>query len=78
MKLNNAYLISADTKYNDRLLSSYMSEYQSFNVIDKDHVIEDDDNKDKGIKVDDIIIDNNLRNRSPRNNQLNTVDVNMI
>ena len=80
MKLNNAYLISADTKYNDRLLSSYMSEYQSFNVIDRDHVIEDNENKDKdkGIKVDDISIDTNLRNRSPRNNQLNTVDINMI
>jgi len=77
MKLNNAYLISADTKKNDRLLSSYMSEYQSFNVIDKDHVIESSD-QDEGVKIDDINIETNLRNRSPRVKQLNTVDVNMM
>lgn len=73
MKLNNAYLISNDTKKNDRLLSSYMSEYKSFNVIDKDHRL-----KEKNIEVDvsDIIINDNLRNRSPKS--LNTVDVNMI
>lgn len=78
MKLNNAYLISADTKNNDRLLSSYMCEYQSFNVIDKDHVIEPvlkkDDNGE--VKTDDINLETNLRKRSPR--ELNTIDVNMI
>ena len=45
-----------DGKYNDRLLSSYMSEYQSFNVIDKDHVIESSD-QDQGVKIDDINIE---------------------
>jgi hypothetical protein len=74
MKLNNAYLISNDTKKNDRLLSSYMSEYKSFNVIDKDHKLEEEKNKE--VNISDIIINENLRNRSPKS--LNTVDINMI
>lgn len=83
MKLNNAFLISADTKKNDRLLSSYMSEYQSFNVIDKDHVIINNTNEvstddTNGISADDIHIETTLRNRSPKTKQLNTFDVNMM
>ena len=76
VKLNNAYLISKDTKKNLRLHSAYMSEFQSFNVIDKDHVIEDVNQDNNHIRVDDIIIENKIRNRSPRS--LNTIDVNMM
>lgn len=37
MKLYNSYYISMDTKYNLNSLSAYMTEFQSFNVIDKDY-----------------------------------------
>ncbi len=78
VKLNNAYLISNDTKQNDRLHSAYMSEFKSFNVIDKDHVIEDINQNSNHIRVDDILLENKIRNRSPRSKALNTIDVNMI
>jgi len=75
MKLYNAYLISADTKSNDRLLSSYMSEYQSFNVIDNDYA--DKYNKQDIItQVNQIVLEDGLRNRSPKG--LNTVDLNLV
>jgi len=75
VKLNNAYLISNDTKKNSRLHSAYMSEFQSFNVIDKDHVLE---NNKTPIEVKDIIIESKLRNRSPKSSTLNTIDINTI
>ena len=37
IKLYNSYFISMDTKYNFNSLSAYMTEFQSFNVIDKDY-----------------------------------------
>ena len=37
MKLYNAVFISRDSRANNMALSAYMSELQSFNVIDKDH-----------------------------------------
>ena len=37
MKLYNSYYISMDTKYNFNSLSAYMTEFQSFNVIDEDY-----------------------------------------
>ena len=75
VKLNNAYLISNDTKKNYRLHSAYMSEFQSFNVIDKDHVLE---NNKTPIEVKDIIIESNIRNRSPKSSTLNTIDINTM
>ena len=36
LKLNNALFISKDSKRNNMALSAYMTELQSFNVIDKD------------------------------------------
>ena len=38
MKLYNSIFISNDSKKNNMALSAYMSELQSYNVIDKDHV----------------------------------------
>ena len=37
MKLKNAIYISRNSKRNNIALSAYMSELQSFNVVDKDH-----------------------------------------
>ena len=42
MKLNNALFISKDSKKNNMALSAYMTELQSFNVIDKDHKTEEE------------------------------------
>ena len=39
MKLKNAIYISRNSKRNNIALSAYMSELQSFNVVDKDHVL---------------------------------------
>ena len=52
-----------------------MSEFQSFNVIDKDHVLE---NNKSSIEVKDIIIESNIRNRSPKSSTLNTIDINTM
>lgn len=42
LKLNNALFISKDSKKNNMALSAYMSELQSFNIIDKDHQTEEE------------------------------------
>ena len=42
LKLNNALFISKDSKKNNMALSAYMTELQSFNVIDKDHRTEEE------------------------------------
>ena len=42
LKLNNALFISKDSKKNNMALSAYMSELQSFNIIDKDHLTEEE------------------------------------
>ena len=42
LKLNNALFISKDSKKNNMALSAYMTELQSFNVIDKDHQTEEE------------------------------------
>ena len=71
MKLYNAIFVSTDSKKNNMALSAYMSELQSYNVIDKDHVkrngngeqvseykykISSDDKDD--IKADNVIVAN--------------------
>ena len=38
MKLYNSIFISNDSKKNNMALSAYMSELQSYNVIDKDYI----------------------------------------
>ena len=54
-----------DTKKNDRLHSAYMSEFKSFNVIDKDHVIEDINQDSNHIRVDDILLEKKVFNKLP-------------
>ena len=56
MKLYNAVFISRNSKSNNMALSAYMTELQSFNVLDKDYVEKEDkkrttwvrENKDHG------------------------------
>ena len=50
LKLNNAVFISNDSKKNNMALSAYMTELQSFNVIDKDHRNDKDDETMKMLK----------------------------
>jgi len=71
MKLYNALFVSNDSKKNNMALSAYMSELQSYNVIDKDYVVRNGngeqvseykyrisaDNKDE-IKADNVIVAN--------------------
>jgi hypothetical protein len=71
MKLYNALFVANDSKKNNMALSAYMSELQSYNVIDKDYVISSGDeetvseykykmsshNKDD-IKADNVIVAN--------------------
>ena len=78
MKLYNAVFISRDSRANNMALSAYMTELQSFNVIDKDHrkreewIAENGERERRdatltpelvdGLKLEDI----ELRKRSPR------------
>ena len=92
MKLYNAVFISRDSKANNMALSAYMSELQSFNVIDKDHRnreawVEENSDRERrdatltpelvdGLKLEDI----ELRKRSPRNKMVKPIitDLNMV
>jgi hypothetical protein len=38
MKLYNSYTVATQSVKNDKMMSAYMSEFVSFNVIDKDHI----------------------------------------
>ena len=38
MKLYNSYTVANQSVQNDKMMSAYMSEFVSFNVIDKDHI----------------------------------------
>ena len=71
MKLYNSIFVSNDSKKNNMALSAYMSELQSYNIIDKDYVINSEDvetvseykykisSDDKDdIKVNNVIIGN--------------------
>ncbi len=51
MKLYNSVYISVDSKKNARALSAYMTEFQSFNVIDVDHR-----SPENGIEITEINI----------------------
>ena len=53
-KLNNAIAISKDSKNNNMALSAYMTELQSFNVLDEDYK---DYLKYKDVKMDDVKMD---------------------
>ena len=54
MKLYNSVYISMDSKKNDRAFSAYMTEFQSFNVIDVDHRT-----PENGIEITEINIEEN-------------------
>ena len=61
MKLYNSVYISTDSKKNDRAFSAYMTEFQSFNVIDVDHRT-----PDNSIEITEINIkENEEENNNP-------------
>ena len=38
MKLYNSYVVAKESIKNDKMMSAYMSEFVSFNVLDKDYM----------------------------------------
>ena len=61
MKLYNSVYISVDSKKNARALSAYMTEFQSFNVIDVDHR-----GPENGIEITEINIEEKDNNDMPK------------
>ena len=52
MKLYNCYYISLHSLENERALSGYMTEFTSFNVIDSDMIIENNEKSEQSDKID--------------------------
>ena len=65
MKLYNSVYISTDSKKNDRAFSAYMTEFQSFNVIDVDHRT-----LENGIEITEINIEEKDEDDMDENNPL--------
>ena len=61
MKLYNSVYISVDSKKNARAYSAYMTEFQSFNVIDVDHR-----GPENGIEITEINIEEEDNNDMPK------------
>ena len=61
MKLYNSVYISVDSKKNARAFSAYMTEFQSFNVIDVDHR-----GPENGIEITEINIEEKDNNDMPK------------
>jgi len=61
MKLYNSVYISVDSKKNARAFSAYMTEFQSFNVIDVDHR-----GPENGIEITEINIEEEDNNDMPK------------
>ncbi len=92
MKLYNAVYISRDSRANNMALSAYMTELQSFNVIDKDHrkreawVEENSDRERRDATLTPELVDSlklediELRRRSPKNNYVKPIvaDLNLV
>ena len=60
MKLYNSIHISTDSKNNNMALSSYMTELQSFNVIDRDHRLSNKDNSEPVNDNEILVADLNI------------------
>ena len=77
MKLNNTIAISTDSKKNNMALSAYMTELQSFNVLDKDYM--DIMREENGIVgSEDIDIHINKGGDNKRDNNIIVADLNTI
>ena len=74
MKLYNSLIVALESVKNDKMMSAYMCEFVSFNVLDKDYVIEkqllleeqelqEEVNREEGITpeiiMDDIVMEDN-------------------
>lgn len=58
MKLYNSYTVAHQSVKNDKMMSAYMSEFVSYNVLDEDYVLEKY-NGTKNSKLEDITNENN-------------------
>ena len=65
MKLYNSVYISVDSKKNARAFSAYMTEFQSFNVIDVDHR-----SPENGIEITEINIEEKDDDELDENNPM--------
>ena len=54
MKLYNSFIVAYQSVKNDKMMSAYMCEFVSFNVLDNDYVLEKYDGK-KNNRLEDII-----------------------
>ena len=54
MKLYNSYIVAKESVKNDKMMSAYMSEFVSFNVLDADYLKEKE--KMKKVSINDISI----------------------
>ena len=92
MKLYNAVFISRDSRSNNMALSAYMTELQSFNVIDKDHrkreewVAENGERERRDATLTPELVDSlklediELRKRSPKHKYVKPLvaDLNLV
>ena len=69
MKLYNSWIVAYQSVKNDKMMSAYMCEFVSYNVLDKDYVKENNT-----IELDDIHIDETLTNNV--NDNLDNSNVN--
>ena len=66
MKLYNSFIVSRQSIQNDKMMSAYMSEFVSYNVLDSDYVKEKEEKlKENAITIDEIIIDENKTTVKP-------------
>lgn len=83
-KLNNAIAISKDSKNNNMALSAYMTELQSFNVLDEDYkdFIKYKDDKLEDAKLGDVKIEladyEKRKNKKMGNDNILIADLNSI
>ena len=59
MKLYNSLEVARQSVKNDKMMSAYMSEFVSFNVLDKDYVEAKQKELESGISVEEVFVDVN-------------------
>ena len=59
MKLYNSLEVARQSVKNDKMMSAYMSEFVSFNVLDKDYVEAKQKELESGVSVEEVFVDVN-------------------
>jgi len=59
MKLYNSLEVARQSVKNDKMMSAYMSEFVSFNVLDKDYVEAKQKELESGLSVEEVFVDVN-------------------